>query len=143
MRGLLAAIVVAGMASVFAAGPASAAPDAPQRLPPLAGAAPGSLPLSRLVHLPLPERPDGHLRQLQRPAGPRGLRVSSGPIRAQHRDRRRIAVQVDVLLPPDRPGFLGAHASHQAYHDAGMQQRGGTPRILQPCVPLQCRRRLP
>jgi hypothetical protein len=29
MRGLLAAIVAAGMASVFAAGPASAAPDAP------------------------------------------------------------------------------------------------------------------
>lgn len=42
MRGLLAAIVAAGMASVFAAGPASAAPDAPQRLPPLAGAAPGA-----------------------------------------------------------------------------------------------------
>jgi hypothetical protein len=43
----------------------------------------GSLPLSGLVHLPLPERPDGHLRQLQRAAGPRGLRVSSDPIRAQ------------------------------------------------------------
>jgi hypothetical protein len=67
----------------------------------------GSLPLSRLVRLPLPERPDGQLRQLQRAAGPRGLRVSSGPIGAQHGDRGRIAVQVDVLLPPDRPGFLG------------------------------------
>ena len=97
----------------------------------------GSLPLSRLVHLPLPERPDGHLRQLQRAAGPRGLRVSSGPIRAQHRDRRRIAVQVDVLLPPDRPGFLGAHAGHQAHNDVGMHQRGRTPRILQPSVQLQ------
>ena len=69
----------------------------------------GSLPLSRLVRLPFPERPGGHLRQLQRAAGPRGLGVSSGPVRAQHCDRRRIAVQVDVLLPPNRPGFLRAH----------------------------------
>jgi hypothetical protein len=30
---------------------------------------------------------------------------------AQYRDRRRIAVQVDVLLPPDRPGFPGTLAS--------------------------------
>ena len=70
----------------------------------------------------------------------RPVRVSPGPIRAQHRDRRRIAVQVDFLLPADRPGFFGAHASHQAHHDAGMHQRDRTPRILRPCVPLQCRR---
>jgi hypothetical protein len=49
---------------------------------------PGRLPLGRLIHPPLPERPDGHLRQLQRAAGPRGLGVSAGPIRAQHRDPR-------------------------------------------------------
>jgi hypothetical protein len=65
------------------------------------------------------------------------------PIRAQHRDRRRIAVQVDVLLPPDGPGFVGAHASHQAHNDVGMHQRGRTPQILQPRVSLQCRWCLP
>ncbi len=42
---------------------------------------------------------------------------SSGPIRAQHRDRRRIAVQVNVLIPANRPGLLRAHASHQAHND--------------------------
>ena len=32
-----------------------------------------------------------------------------------------------------------AHASHQAHNDVGMHQRSRTPRILQPCVPLQYR----
>jgi hypothetical protein len=39
----------------------------------------------------------------------------------------------------DRPDFPGAHASHQAHHDAGTHQRGRTPRILQPSVQRQCR----
>jgi hypothetical protein len=59
-----------------------------------------------------------------------------------HRDRR-IAVQVDILLPPDRPGFLEAHASHQAHNDVSMHQRGRTSRILQPSTQLQCRQCLP
>ena len=80
----------------------------------------GGLPLSRPVHLPLPERPDGHLRQLQCAARPRGLGVYSGPVRTQHRDRRRIAAQADVLLPADRPGFPGA-----------ARQPSGSPRCRQ------------
>ena len=67
-----------------------------------------SLPFSRLVSLPLSKRPDSHLRQLQRAAGPGRLVVSPGPIRARHRDRGRISVQVDTL-PADRPGLLGAY----------------------------------
>jgi hypothetical protein len=36
-----------------------------------------------------------------------------------------------------------AHASHQAYNDVGVHQRGRAPRILQPCAPLQYRWCLP
>ncbi len=76
-------------------------------------------------------------------AGPRRLRVSSLPVRAQHRDRRTIAVQVDALLPATRPGLHEARASHTAYNDVGVHQVGRAPRILQLRVPLQCRRCLP
>jgi hypothetical protein len=54
------------------------------------------------------------------------------PIRAQHRDRRRIAVQVDVLLPPDGPDFVGAHASHQAHNDVGIISEAGRRRSFSP-----------
>ena len=64
----------------------------------------GRLPLSRLVRLPLPERPGSHLRQLQRAPGPRRLRVSSGRIRAQHRDRGRIARPGPHPAPSRSPG---------------------------------------
>ena len=60
-------------------------------------------------------------------AGPRGLGVSSGPVRAQHRDRGRIAVQVDVRRPPDRPGFLGA------------RQPSGSPRCRRAAAGAGCR----
>ena len=99
----------------------------------------GSLLLSRLVHLPLPQRRDGHLRQLQRAAGPPGLRVSPGPIRAQHHDRRRIAVQVDVLLPPNRPGFLGRTPAIRLTMMYACISEAGRRRSFNLAVPLQSR----
>ena len=69
----------------------------------------GHLPLGRLAGLPLAERPDGHLRQLQRPAVP-GALVSPRPgPRAAPRptENRRLGRRP----PPSRsPGLLrGAH----------------------------------
>ncbi len=66
-----------------------------------------------------------------------------GPIRTQRRDRRRIAVQIDVLLPPDRPGL--PRGARQRSGSQRCRHASTTPDAADPsaCVPPQCRRCLP
>ncbi len=54
--------------------------------------------LARLGGPPVPERDDGHLRQLERTPWLWGPGVSARPVGAQHRHLRRVAVECDVVL---------------------------------------------
>ena len=99
----------------------------------------GSRLLGRLVRLPLPERPDGHLGQLdaRRDLGVMVSLPRPGP-RAAPRPTEdcRLGRRPPPSYSPGLP--LGASQSSGSRR-CSMHQRGRTPRILQPCVPLQCR----
>jgi hypothetical protein len=84
------------------------------------------LPLSRLIRLPLPERLNRHLRQLQRAARPRRLRISPARSARSTATEGGSPSRSTSCSPADRPGLLGTHASHQAHHNVGPRQTGGT-----------------